>query len=173
METMPALFTRRDYDALPEGFPAQLVRGRLVKEASPVYGHQTLAFRIAKALDHLLPEDRIFVAPVDVPIDEHNVYQPDVSVFSQVPPPGARCLLVPIVVFEVLSPSSRRRDRGVKCRNYLAAGVLEVWIVDADERSIEVHTSGGRVAARETQSAASHAIPGFALVPAALFGPAR
>ena len=48
METM-TFFTRRDYEALPEGFPAQLVDGFLVREPSPSYGHQLV--QTARAID--------------------------------------------------------------------------------------------------------------------------
>ena len=43
---------------------------------------------------------------------------------------------VPSLVVEVLSGSTRRRDREHKRRYYLEAGVPEYWIVDQKERSI-------------------------------------
>ena len=36
-------FDRADYMRLPEGFPAQLIGGFLVRDPSPVTGHQVLA----------------------------------------------------------------------------------------------------------------------------------
>ena len=44
----------------------------------------------------------------------------------------------PDLVVEVLSPSNRSYDRNLKRRRYLELGVPELWIVDADERTIEV-----------------------------------
>jgi Uma2 family endonuclease len=46
---------------------------------------------------------------------------------------------VPEIVIEVVSPSSRDRDYGEKREEYLAFGVLEYWVVDADERRMIVH----------------------------------
>lgn len=43
----------------------------------------------------------------------------------------------PSLVVEVLSPSTAARDRGVKKRAYLAAGVEEYWIIDPVARTLE------------------------------------
>ena len=77
MEALTILFTRRDYAALPEGFPAQLLEGVLVKTPGPRPGHQAIASRIHVALARLVGPGRALFAPVDVAVDEWNVYQPD------------------------------------------------------------------------------------------------
>ncbi len=169
MKTLKALYTRADYLRLPEGFPAQLIRGHLVKEPAPTYGHQTVASLIHARLAGLVGAARVLEAPVDVPIDEHNVYQPDVVVFREPPPPDVGGTLVPLVVFEILSASTRTRDRRVKRPRYLEAGVAEVWIVDREERTVEVHSRCGVQRARGGDRATSSAVPGFSLVPDDLF----
>jgi Uma2 family endonuclease len=170
VRTVRALFTRSDYDRLPEGFPAQLVSGSLVKEPSPTHGHQSLVVAVLRALLPLLPDARVNPGPVDVPIGRHDVFQPDVAVYGEAPPSGASGEAIPAVVFEVLSPTSRVRDRGVKRRKYLAAGVREVWTLDPLERVIEVWTAAGRGVSRGGEPARSEAILGFSLVPERLFG---
>ena len=46
---------------------------------------------------------------------------------------------IPILVVEVLSPSTRRRDREFKGPFYVdEVGVPEYWIVDGDRRSVTV-----------------------------------
>ncbi len=42
----------------------------------------------------------------------------------------------------VLSPSTAARDRGIKRRLYLEAGVEEYWIVDVDARMVERWRAG-------------------------------
>ena len=54
----------------------------------------------------------------------------------------------------------------------IEAGIAEVWIVDPVACTIERHTVAGVERARGAESIASSSIPGFALVPDALFGPA-
>ena len=45
----------------------------------------------------------------------------------------------PALVVEVLSPSTRKRDLGVKRRPFERAGVREYWIVDPVLNRVEVH----------------------------------
>jgi len=47
-----------------------------------------------------------------------------------------------LLVAEVLSPSSTRHDRFTKRRLYQEQDVPLYWIVDGDERSVEVWTPG-------------------------------
>ena len=84
---MDVLFTRTDYRKLPEGFPAQLVQGELVREPAPPYLHQCLVTRVLGELLELVGYRRALCAPVDVEMDELNVYQPDLVVLAE-PLPG-------------------------------------------------------------------------------------
>jgi Uma2 family endonuclease len=68
----------------------------------------------------------------------------------------------PPFVVEVLSPSTRRYDREQKVALYAAHGVANVWIVDPDERSIEVF-SGGRLVSRTLENAVLPPFDGQAL----------
>jgi Uma2 family endonuclease len=45
----------------------------------------------------------------------------------------------PDLVIEVLSPSTSKRDRGVKKNKYSAHGVIEYWIVDPKRQTVEVY----------------------------------
>ncbi len=67
-------FTRADYTRLPEGFPAQLIEGMLVKDPSPTYGHQRIAAEIHFRLMQLVPRARLPFTPMDVGLDEFNVF---------------------------------------------------------------------------------------------------
>ncbi len=165
-------FTHADYMELPEGFPAELLHGQLVKQPSRTPWHQVLLTRLALHFDRVVAEDRVLIAPVDVALDEHNVLQPDILVL----PPGAgpgpedRQVQTPQLVVEILSPSTARRDREVKRRVYLEGGIVEVWIVDPEKRTVEVWGAGGR---RESaglgEVIASEVLPALTLVPEEIF----
>jgi Uma2 family endonuclease len=166
-----ARFTRADYERLPEGFPAQLVDGWLVKEPSPTYGHQWVVGRVYRALAALVG-DRAIVSPIDVGVDDENVYQPDVVVVPEVPSGHVRDVGIPVVAFEVLSPSTARRDRR-KLARLLAAGVREVWLIDLDAGVVERHDREGVRRATGDDALASDAVPGFAVTPSVLFSTRR
>jgi Uma2 family endonuclease len=102
---------------------------------------------------------------MDVFVDDWNVLQPDVLVIrpevlaeADTEGPG-----IPLLVVEVLSPSTARRDRSRKTRIYLRAAVCEVWLVDPSARTIELHTTAGVERFAGEARAASAAIPGFTL----------
>ncbi len=168
---MLAAYTRADYDRLPEGFPAQLIDGFLVKEPAPTYGHGRIAARIRAQLVALVGPDLVPDTPADVAIDEHNVFQPDVVLLREPVPDEARDVGVPLLAVEVHSPSTRGLDRGIKAERLLEIGVEEVWLVEPATKTIEVRTLAGRTIARGSEPAVSNALPGFRLVPAALFTP--
>jgi len=48
----------------------------------------------------------------------------------------------PILIVEVLSPTTRRRDRGPKRELYVDAAIPDYWLVDAEARSITVVRPG-------------------------------
>jgi len=45
----------------------------------------------------------------------------------------------PDLVVEITSPSTSRRDRGVKFNRYQESGVREYWIVNPEDESVQVH----------------------------------
>ena len=161
-------FTTADWKRLPEGYPAQLIDGRLVREPSPTYGHQDVVGRIYVLLVGLLGHGRVVLSPADVVLDRLNVLQPDVCVLRETPPRDAHDVGIPLVAFEVLSPATRRRDRSVKATKLLAAGVEEVWLVDPVRRTVEVRTARGPTFARGEETARSTALPGIGLSPSSL-----
>jgi Uma2 family endonuclease len=166
-----ARFTRADYMLLPEGFRAELIDGALVKEPAPTGWHQRLVREILLELVACLGRERVIQSPIDVFVDEHNVLQPDVAVLpeDELIRPGTAAIGIPILVVEVLSPSTARRDRDVKTHTYLRAGVREVWLVDPDTRCAEIVTSSGTVLFGAGTIPRSEAARGFALDLGALF----
>ena len=72
------------------------------------------------------------------------------------------------LVVEVLSPESVTRDRGVKMRDYAAAGVQEYWLIDPDAQQVQVyaHQAGGTFQPLPPDASGtngSQVLPGFAL----------
>lgn len=117
----------------------------------------------------------VFVAPFDVRFSPHLALQPDLLFVARerlaiVSDSGV--LGAPDLVIEVISPSSRLFDSGVKASLHADHGVREYWIVDPESKSIAVHElRDGRYALinHPTEFATSIAIPDLALLPSDLF----
>jgi Uma2 family endonuclease len=84
------------------------------------------------------------------------------------------------VVMEVVSgdPKDRQRDYEDKLRDYAEARIAEYWIVDFEQQVVTVHRLEGQSYAihgqfQRDQQAASHLLPGFAVVVADLFAAAE
>jgi len=104
-------FTLTDYMALPEGMRVELVEGELLKMANPTVRHQRIVGRLFIALTRLLGMDRVLMGPVGVIIDDYNGFQPDLVVVAAdaLPADADRHVGKPLVVVEVLSPSTKAR----------------------------------------------------------------
>jgi Uma2 family endonuclease len=165
-------FTRADYDRLPEDLRVELIDGKLLKMASPTLNHQGVLQRLFLALRRVVEESRVYVGPVDFHIDDRNTFVPDVVVLPEgfSPLPGQRGVSSALLVGEILSPSTSSRDRTVKAKRYLRAGVKEVWLLDPEERTIEVRTREGETRYAAGEVARSHAVPGFETPCEALLG---
>jgi Uma2 family endonuclease len=170
--TTETRFTRDDYMLLPEGFRAELIDGMLVKDPAPTGWHQVIVMRIGLALANIVGTRRAVVSPIDVSVDDWNVVQPDVLVLPEDCPisPGDAQVGTPALVVEVLSPSTASRDRDQKVAIYLRAGVKEVWLVDPESESAEVHTAEGVERFEPGSTPASRTVPGFGLSLESLFG---
>jgi Uma2 family endonuclease len=73
--------------------------------------------------------------PCDVKVDERNVYAPDVWWCSEFKRPDIETVYldyVPDLAIDVLSPSTRRYDLGVKRVSYEQGSLPELWIIDPD-----------------------------------------
>jgi Uma2 family endonuclease len=78
---------------------------------------------------------------VDWQITEDTIVQPDVLVVcgNVKRLKGKKLKIPPAIVFEILSPSTTRKDRIIKYRLYQEAGVKYYCIVDPETRSAEVY----------------------------------
>jgi Uma2 family endonuclease len=78
---------------------------------------------------------------VSVRIDDHTVYEPDALVRCGPPTPGdAMAVDDPIVVVEIVSPSSRGVDTGAKLAGYFRLpSVRHYLVVNTDSRAVIYH----------------------------------
>jgi Uma2 family endonuclease len=140
--------TNADVEAMPDdGNRYELIDGELYVSGPPSFSHQTILVNIGGAfLEYLRghPIGRI-IPGVGVIFDDNNGVIPDLIFVTnerlRKTLGGGRFHAAPEIVIEILSPgsSNERRDRHVKYTLYAARGAGEYWIVDPENRSIEVH----------------------------------
>ncbi|MDQ3671379.1 MAG: Uma2 family endonuclease [Actinomycetota bacterium] len=149
METAERLYTADEFLARDWELHRweELIDGRIVL-TTPKLRHQQAVGRIYAALLRWSEEGAGFgIASIslDLRIDDRNVLAPDVLWYADTTHPGLDVpaqLLPPQLVVEVRSPSTWKRDRGVKRERYEAWGVQELWLVDTQTGTVVVHRRG-------------------------------
>lgn len=140
----PRLWTYADLVALPDDqLRHELIDGEHVVSPSPAIPHQVILWNLAGLLAPYLrahPIGTALTGPVDVKLSMFTVVVPDLVFFT-----ADRFTRVvnqkhataaPDLVVEILSPGTRRRDKGRKRAIYDREGVREYWIVDPDAQSV-------------------------------------
>jgi len=139
-------WTYSDLVALPDDqLRHELIDGEHFVSPSPAIPHQVILWNITEALGPYLRANPIGTAltgPVDVKLSPHTLLVPDLVYFTserfaQVVN-EKRATAAPDLVVEILSPGTRRRDKGRKRAVYDREGVCEYWMVDPEARSITV-----------------------------------
>lgn len=144
------LYTVGDLDRFPDdGNRYEVLEGVLIVTPAPSQQHQIIAARLVmRLMVGIGPQAGVrVVGPGVVPRPPRTQLEPDVLVY-----PARLTANSPWVAItehwlavEIFSPSSKIYDREFKRAAYLTLGVREVWLVDADERAIEVCRAHGVV----------------------------
>ncbi|HET7630863.1 MAG TPA: Uma2 family endonuclease [Gemmatimonadaceae bacterium] len=144
---MAAPYTRWTVDrlrALPDdGRRYEIIEGDLFVTPSPSVRHQRASLALAVRLRAYLAVNRIgevIIAPADVEFSDDTVVEPDVFVVPLIggrPVEDLKDVGRPLLIAEILSPSTERTDRGRKRELFQARGVPEYWIVNVEARVFE------------------------------------
>jgi Uma2 family endonuclease len=141
-------FTYEDYKALPESRDRyELIDGEFYVTPAPTTTHQIVSKNIQFALESHVRRTGsgiVLNAPADVVLgsgSKRDVVQPDLlfidrdrrQILTEAEIAGA-----PDLVIEILSRTTRKRDRGLKKTVYSRAGVREYWLVDVGRQLIDV-----------------------------------
>jgi Uma2 family endonuclease len=133
-------WTVDDLDDLPEGSTAryELVDGALLVSAEPSLQHQRIAAQLLRLLADAAPPSLEVFLPVDVRLSPVRQLAPDVTVVRREDASGRRLQGTPVLVVEVLSPSTRTVDLTLKRRVLEEAGVPSYWLVEPDDGVVTV-----------------------------------
>ena len=139
-------YTEKDYQLLEEGAPFQLINGDLVMSPSPLLLHQLIVGKLYILIGNFLQETKsdglVVLSPMDVRLDEENIFQPDLLYISEERKSELvqdRISGAPDLIVEILSPSTAYYDLKQKKDFYERYGVKEYLIVDPVRRDAEVY----------------------------------
>lgn len=127
--------TIEEFEAMEknERFNYELIDGVVMMSPSPSRGHQIIAHKIHGLLFNALSKSSCqTVGEFDIKCGE-NIFKPDLMIFCD------EKADLPEIVFEILSPSTRRKDLTIKTIKYEEAGIKEYWIIDPKAKTITVH----------------------------------
>jgi Uma2 family endonuclease len=133
-----------EYVCYPDdGNRHEIIDGDHYMNPAPNTYHQAVSMRLSFLLFGLIEESglgRVFSAPTDVQLTDHDIVQPDLLVISKerskmITP--VKIKGIPDLVVEILSPATKDNDLNLKKELYQKSGVKEYWIVDPDDQSLQ------------------------------------
>ena len=143
---LPAHMDRHAFFAWVQGRDEryELDRGRVIMMTGGSRAHWQITANLLKALDARLDAERFTVLPeFGVDLGSKSIRFPDVVVDVAGQTPGDLTATAPVLIVEVLSPSSERIDLGDKAAEYLRIPSLLAYLVFAqDEIKAWVWTRG-------------------------------
>ena len=177
------LLTVDDLEVMPDDSNRyELIEGELFVSHAPSLAHQRISSTIFAAIIRYLdqhPMGEVLPTP-GVIFDDFNSVIPDLIFMTNEQraeiASGERVLGAPALVIEILSPGAEntRRDRVSKRQVYGRYGVQEYWIVDPNQRTVEIYQLQAGVLELTTTFAdrdelTSSVLPGFACITGDIF----
>jgi len=177
------LLTIADLDAMPDdGNRYEIIEGELFVSCSPSLTHQRVSRNFLVWITNWLlqnPIGEVFATP-GVIFSEFSGVIPDLVFISNERraeiASGERVFGAPDLIIEIVSPGSEneRRDRVAKRQLYGKYGVKEYWVVDPQQRTIEIYSRVGRnlklqTVLREQDELTTSVLPGFSCRVADIF----
>lgn len=136
-------WTLDDLHRLPDdGNKYEVVFGELFVTPAPSEEHETILARLNALLVPYIATNHLGAVfrPRVVVRWQGSEVEPDLFVraMRSRPTKDWEDAPAPVLVVEVLSPPTRRRDLGDKRTLYLTSGAGEYWVVDPESRSVRV-----------------------------------
>lgn len=147
MATKIKRWTLEELHSLPDdGNKYELIYGELFVTPAPSDDHETILARLTRLLDRYVEANGLghVYHPRAVFRFEGSEVEPDLMVRQEAPGLGYAWerAPVPLLIVEVFSPTTRRRDQNQKKDFYMDSGIPEYWMVDPEQRRVTVVRPG-------------------------------
>ncbi len=157
----------------------EFIQGEVVMHSPALNRHLMATKRLFSLLDGHVRVNQLGVVHIEKAMTcfPRNDYEPDIMFFGTAKhgliTPDTLRFPIPDLIVEVLSPSTEKRDRGVKFRDYALHGVKEYWIIDTVAEAVELHRLEGDAyppaPAQKDGTLSSNVIAGFEIPARAIF----
>jgi Uma2 family endonuclease len=155
----------------------ELVNGQVIAMSPERNRHNLVKQDVARALRAAVASAQadctVFTDGATVVIDEHYAREPDASVQCGAVDLDSLVLDAPVIVVEVLSPSSERSDTGEKLSDYFSVASIQHYLIVNPFRRLVVHHERKHAGKIETTIVESGEIelspPGLTVAVATLF----
>ena len=129
----------------------ELLRGHIALMSAPSRIHQKISGNLHRLFSNALWKNKceVYAAPFDVRLQHFSqkqnkavssVVQPDLCVICDPEKLDDKgCIGAPDLIIEIISPGNSRREMKDKFEIYEETGVLEYWIVNPTEQSVQVY----------------------------------
>ncbi len=131
------------YDLIHENIKAEFINGEIIMHSPTMRKHWKTSMNLSRAMSNYVYQNQLGEVGVEKVMLNftRNDYEPDIVFFSKEKSKDFHddqlLFPAPNLVVEILSESTKKRDRGIKFVDYAAHGVLEYWIVDPTKKCIE------------------------------------
>ncbi|MFN4146475.1 MAG: Uma2 family endonuclease [Runella sp.] len=131
------------YNDITEQQKAEFINGEIIVHSPVMMRHNRASMLLARLMSVYVDTQQLgFVGIEKIMITlTRNDYEPDICFFKKEKAaqfqPHQTLFPAPDFVVEILSESTKERDRGVKFKDYEAHQIEEYWIIDPDLETIE------------------------------------
>ena len=141
---------RRKFHALVhENMKAEFINGEVVMHSPVKLEHLEVSTNLSFSITGYVKQNdlgKLFIEKAMIHFTR-NDYEPDMCFFNKDKVanlyPGQLLFPAPDFIVEIISASTEKNDRTIKMQDYALHGVLEYWIVDPIQQSVEQYLLDG------------------------------
>ncbi|KAA0994027.1 Uma2 family endonuclease [Dyadobacter sp. UC 10] len=171
------------YNDITEEDKIEFINGEIIVHSPVKMSHNAATGLLYRLLSIYVGKNQLgFVGVEKIMIKlTRNDYEPDICFFCKEKSidfgKDQTLFPAPDFVVEIVSPSTERRDKGVKFKDYQAHSVEEYWIIDPEHETLEQYHLNGEeyelILKSGDGTVTSFAIPGFQIPVRAIFDEAE
>jgi Uma2 family endonuclease len=131
------------YNDITEQEKVEFINGEIIVHSPVMKRHNATSLLLAQLMNVYNIKNKLgFVGIEKIMITlTRNDYEPDICFFRKVKSDDfvekQTLFPAPDFIIEILSEGTKKRDRGVKFKDYQAHGIEEYWIIDPDHQTVE------------------------------------